>query len=54
MVTPEQFKETCDKLAAIFTPEQLEVLKEVHNQRRECATDMKGCCTNACATPAAK
>ena len=50
MVAPEKMKETMDKIAAILTPEQMEILKAHHQGRRECASSMKECCT----TPAEK
>ncbi len=54
MVSPEKMKATFEQIKAVLTPEQQEALKAHHASRRNCAESMKECCTNACATPAAK
>ncbi len=49
MVAPEKMKETFEKVNAVLTPEQQELLKAHHAGRRECAASMQACCP----TPAA-
>lgn len=51
MVKPEAFKAHIDKIAAILTPEQMELLKASKAKRFECAPKTGECCptTETCA-----
>ena len=47
MVNPEAFKAHIEKLAAILTPEQMELLKAERAKRFECAPKTGECCPTA-------